>query len=163
MANVGMRGLGLPGIAAVTVGAVLVLISFTKLNWYSGSSQGADSISGGIDFRILHDRVTAFDSPGISSAYFAWLAWVILIVAILLGFGANLPGRAADSLRVLGFTVGVVGAAATYIALHELVAATGPAADVFDHAAIGLWLALAGYLLVGIGAAAGPLPVRRSS
>ena len=156
-----LRGLGLPGIAAVTVGAVLVLAAFTKLNWYSGSSQGADSIGGGIDFRTLHARVTTFDAPGISSAYFAWLAWTILIAAILLGFGANLPGRAADSLRVLGATLGAIGAAATYIALHELVAAAGTGAGVFDHAAIGLWLTLAGYLLIAIGAAAGPLPAPR--
>jgi hypothetical protein len=153
--------LGYPGMALMIAGAVLLLVSFTSVNWYAGTT-GADGVSD-IGFNDLHQNLASFNAPGASTAYFGWIAWVLLIAAILVGLGANLPSRACDGLRVVGLAVGLAGAAWTYYALAQYIQALrdrGVDSGVFNHAQAGVWLALAGYLLAAAGAVIGPLPVR---
>lgn len=151
--------IGVPGIVLMIAGAIMLLVSFTSANWYRGS-QGADAVDG-IGFSDLHHNLDAFDAPAASRAYFGWVAWLLLILLILVGLMANLPSRRADGLRMTGFVLGLVGAAFTYYALSRYVQAlTDRGASqgrALDHAQSGIWLALIGYVLAGIGAAIGPL------
>ncbi|MEO6885952.1 MAG: hypothetical protein ABI232_06650 [Jatrophihabitantaceae bacterium] len=154
--------LGYPGLALTLIGSVALLISFTWVNWYAGTS-GADGISD-IGFNDLHQNLAAFSAPAASTSYFGWIAWTLLIIVLLLGVGANLPNRAADSLRIAGLAVGLIGSAWTYYALAQYIQALhdrgATNAGVFTRSESGIWLAMVGYLFAGIGAALGPLPIR---
>ncbi|PZS17513.1 MAG: hypothetical protein DLM57_08325 [Pseudonocardiales bacterium] len=150
--------IGAPGIALVVVGAVLVLIAFTALDWYPGSA-GPSAVAH-ITFSDLHRLTADASGVGIAAAYFGWLAWVLLILVIVVGFAANLPTRATNALRVAGFVLGLAGAAATYLALAKLASAGGGSRGAFDHAKAGVWLAVVGYLVAAAGAVIGP--VRRT-
>src|SRR6185437_8877026 len=117
----------------------------------------------------LHHNLASFPAqgrPAASVAYFGWLAWVLLLVLIVVAFGANLPNKASDGLRLLGFFLGLVGVAVTYYTLSRYAEAThdlfGTSSGALDNADLGIWAALGGYLLAGIGAALGPLPAKES-
>lgn len=139
-------------------GAILVLLSFRFLHWYQVPA-GVDS-SGDVTFSKLRTSADQLRGAGVTTAYFHWLAWVLLVVAILVGVAANLPTRAADALRVGGFLVGVVGAAGTYYALAQHFDATGSANGVLHNSTWGLWAALLGFLVTAVGAALGPREAR---
>lgn len=151
--------IGVPGIALMIAGAVMLLVSFTSANWYPGS-KAADSVRG-IGFADLHHNLDQFDAPAASRAYFGWVAWLLLILLIVVGLLANLPSSRADGLRMTGFILGMVGAAFTYYALSRYVQALtdrgASQGQALDHAQSGIWLALFGYLLAGVGAGIGPL------
>jgi hypothetical protein len=160
--------IGAPGIAVMVVGAVLLLLSFTALAWYKTPKATGDTV-GKITFSALHHNLTSFPEqgrPAASVAYFGWLAWVLLLVLIVVAFGANLPNKASDGLRLLGFFLGLVGIAVTYYTLSRYAEAThdlfGTSSGALDSADLGIWAALGGYLLAGIGAALGPLPAKES-
>ncbi|MCU1656213.1 MAG: hypothetical protein JWO57_869 [Pseudonocardiales bacterium] len=148
-----LPGVGVAGITTLVAGAVLVLLSFTAFDWY-GAASGADS-RGAIRFHDLHSLAGLPGMPGLPKAYFGWLAWILLMVVILVGLAANMPSPATPALRAGGLLIGLAGAGATYVALSKLLDATGSSGGVFDHAKIGLWLALAGYVVAGAGAAVG--------
>ncbi|MGI8760189.1 MAG: hypothetical protein ACR2LF_02590 [Jatrophihabitantaceae bacterium] len=148
--------IGAAGIGLMSVGAVLLLVSFTAVNWYPGST-GADA-QADITFSKLRALSGGAGVPAITHAYFAWLAWVLLILVIVVAFAANLPTQAANPLRVAGLFAGLVGAAVTYLALEQ--PHQGTSGGAFDHAQVGIWLALGGYLLAGLGASLGPVRQR---
>ena len=137
------------GIVLVTLGVVLILISFTALHWYAASSQ-VDS-AGDAGFADLH-RLATVSGRGLARAYFGWFAWLLILAVIVLGFLANVPSAAALWLRVAGVLLGLAGAGATYAALHGVV----PGGNVFHNADAGIWLAMIGYVIAGAGAAVGP-------
>lgn len=152
------RAIGVPGIVLVLGGAVLVLLAIRFLHWYDVPS-GHDS-SGDVTFRKLHGSAEQLGGAGVASAYFGWLAWVLLLAGIVVGVAANVPSPVSDPLRVGGFLVGLVGSAGTYYALKQHFNATGSRHDVFHNATWGVWAALVGFLLIAAGAALGP---RRTS
>jgi hypothetical protein len=137
---------GVVGVVFVGVGAILLIIAFTALNW--GRNNGT-SFS---DLHRVLDRVTGLS--GLSTAYFGWLAWTLAIVLIVVGVAANLPSPASGPLRALGGIVGAAGIAFTFLAL-DFGAGTSYA-DTLKGARFGFYFALAGFLLAGIGALIGP-------
>lgn len=157
------RALGLPGALMVLGGAVLVLLSFRFLDWYDVPRR-ADS-AGSITFAALKTSADQLSGAGAATAYFDWLAWVLLIGAIAAGIAANLSIPGADALRVAGFLLGVIGAAATYFAVAQLhnaqVAAGATKHSVLYNSTWGLWAAFAGYLVAAVGAVVGARRVRR--
>ena len=80
--------------------------------------------------------------------------WVLLIGSAVIAILANLPTPAANALRPLGLLIGIGAAVATLFAiklsdaqsLSENVKNSGP----------GFWTVIAGFVVVGIGAAIGP-------
>lgn len=158
----------MPGIALLVVGAVSLLLSFTTLEWYKTPKSTGDSI-GKITFSELHHNLNSFPAqgrPAASVAYFGWLAWVLLIALIVVAFAANVPSKASDGLRMLGFFLGLVGLAVTYYTLARYAEAShdlfGTSNGALDNADLGIWCALGGYVLAGLGAALGPLPPKES-
>jgi hypothetical protein len=157
-----------PGLALVSAGAVMLILSFTTLEWRHRPAGRSDAVLK-IDFAALRQNLEHFPSggkPAPTVAYFTWLCWVLLIALIIVGFAANLPNRSSDGMRLTGFFLGLVGAAFTYYALSRYAQAThdlfGTSSSALDNADIGIWFALAGYLLAGAGSAVGPMPARRS-
>jgi hypothetical protein len=151
----GQRIVGVPGVALVLLGAGLVLVSFRFLDWYDVPSRGADS-AGDITFGKLHSSADQLGGAGVATAYFDWLAWVLLIALILVGAAANVVTPLTDGLRVAGFLLGMVGAACTYYALAQHFNATGSEHSVFYNSTWGLWAAFLGFLVGASGAVLGP-------
>jgi hypothetical protein len=153
------RVLGLPGVLLVLTGAVLLIVAFRFLDWYDVPTHVADRPNR-ITFGTLHANADQLSGAGAATAYFDWLAWVLLIVAVAAGVGANLPFRPADVLRVVGFLVGLIGLAATYFAVAQLhnaqQAAGGSRHGPLFNSTWGLWLAFVGYLLAAVGSGLGP-------
>ena len=156
-------------ILAVLAGGALVLAAFSVLTWYRGGG-GADS-AGSSGFTDLRHNVDQLQVP-IAAAYFDWLSWALLIGVVVVGAAASLPSPAApssgspvrrvpaaDGLRVLGFRLGLAGAAATFYAMDQLFHAQGEAggtSGIWHNSTYGLWAALAGYLIAAVAAARGP-------
>ncbi len=114
----GRRTLRLTAVVLVLLGAALVLVSFRFLDWYEVVRR-ADS-AGNVTFATLHSNADQLSGVGVATAYFDWLAWLLLILLIGVGIAANLSVPMTDALRVTGFLLGVVGAAATYFAIAQL-------------------------------------------
>lgn len=157
------RAVRIPGIVLVLVGAILVLLSFRFFDWYSVAPR-ADSTSE-ITFSALHNSADQLSGTGAATAYFDWLAWLLLIATIAAGLAANLPLPHIDALRVAGFLLGLVGVAMTYFAvaqLHSAQVSAGAANNsVFYNSTWGMWTAFLGFLICAAGAALGARPVRR--
>ena len=147
------RVIALPGAALVLLGAVLVLLSFRFLDWYD--VPGSVDSSGDVTFSKLHASADQLGGAGVATAYFDWLAWVLLLAVIVVGVAASVPTPAVDALRVAGFLLGATGVAATYYALAQHFNATGSTHSVLYNSTWGLWAALAGFLLAAGGAALG--------
>jgi hypothetical protein len=146
-------------VGIVLAGALVALASFRLLDWYDTSARGADSTASST-FSDLRNNADQLSGAGTATAYFDWLAWVLVIALVFVGVGANLPVRPADLLRIVGSVVGVVGVVATYLAVAQLhnaqVAAGGEKHSPLYNSTWGLWLALAGFACGAVGAVLGP-------
>jgi hypothetical protein len=149
------RAIGVPGVILVLTGALLVLVAFRFLDWYDVPAHGADS-AGDVTFGKLHSSADQLGGASVATAYFDWLAWVLLIALILVGVAANLATPITDALRVGGFLLGLLGAAGTYYALAQHFDATGSTHSVFYNSTWGLWAAFLGFLVGAAGAVLGP-------
>jgi hypothetical protein len=150
------------GIALTLVGAALVLLSIVRLNWYAVDN-GADSAGSGFGYHELYRNVAQLGGLPIARAYFTWLAPMLLMAVTMLGVMSNLVSPLSDWLRFVGFLAGVAGVAATYYAVAQLFHAqhlAGGSGSVWHNSTVGLWSALIGFLLAGIGAYLGPHRVR---
>jgi hypothetical protein len=145
------------GLVLVIIGAVLILLAFTTLSWYSGSG-GADTVSSS-GFSALHHNATLLGANAVTTGYFSWIAWVLLILVIVAGTAASAVPQYRDAARISGLFVGLVGVALTYYALHSI----SFSGKIFDEAGPGVYLTLLGYLLAGVGSALGPWPFARAS
>jgi hypothetical protein len=159
----GARTIGVPGVALVVVGAVLVVVAFRFLEWYDVPGSAADR-QARITFGALHTSADGLSGAGAASAYFDWLAWLLVIAVVVVGIVAALPLRYADGLRVAGFLLGLLGLAATYFAIAQLhnaqVSAGAAKHSVLYNSTWGLWVTFGGYLLAAIGAGLGPRAAR---
>ena len=141
---------GYIGSAIALVGVVLGVISLTALDWVSQS--GVNATFG--DLKDIVDASGKFGQslPGDTEIYFKWLAWVLLIVSFVVALLACLPTPANAALRGIGLLLGLAGIGLTIWAIKG----SDPWGDVFKDKGLGLWFALAAFLLIGIGAAVGP-------
>jgi hypothetical protein len=137
---------GLIGIAVTTFGTLLLGLSMAIV-WYAASR---------LDHVNLQDIAKAADASSTKALphmFFGWLLWVLWAATVVLALLANLPSAVSTGLRVISPTLGLLGALLVYVSLDEMI--TG-GASVFDHATIGLWLALTGFVITGLGGAIGP-------
>lgn len=146
------------GVVVTLTGTALVLASIVGLDWYA-AGDGVDSAGSGFGFHGLSHNVDQLGGLPIARAYFTWLAPVLLMAVTMLGIIANVISPITDWLRFLGFLAGVAGVAATYYAVAQLFHAqhlAGGSGSVWHNSTVGLWAALAGFLLAGVGAFVGP-------
>jgi hypothetical protein len=143
------------GVAVVLAGALLVLASFRLLDWYDIPEQATDATRS-VTFGSLKTSADQLHGASVTGAYFDWLGWVLLIALIVVGVGANVRSRLADPLRALGFVLGLLGAASTFFALTRYFSATNSDHNIFYNSSWGLWAALTGFVIGGIGAVIGP-------
>lgn len=172
------RTLGVPGLIATVIGAILLVIGFTALDWFhkvSGDQFGG-SDSGG-RFSDIHHTIDLLDNSlahnsqlagefhfGISKLYFGWLGWVLLAVSILAALIAVLPTPATPVMRVIALAAGLVGAGLTVWAADVFTVSGQLKAQIegqlgftpsfsfwIKHSYLGGWFAVAGFLFVAIG------------
>jgi hypothetical protein len=148
------RSVGAIGLGLTAVGEALLVLSFTTLDWYSDAGSG-----NALTFGTLRDLTDTIRGPGVTRAYFGWLAWVLLALAGVVAVLANLPATSGRRVGVAGAAIGVAGAVLTYLALWRFFSTLrdAGAGDVgaFTHAAAGVYVALGGFLVTALGAAAG--------
>jgi hypothetical protein len=155
---------GVVSAVLTALGALLVILAFTALDWYGdGGVSGSKS-----KFSDIHrslDLVGGF-AQGPAKLYFSWLGWALLAAAAVSALLAALP-TAGTPFRVVGVVIAVAGIVATFLAIQLLKnsdAVTGAYRGYstwLKHARIGFYVAVAGFVLMAVGAATGPSRTRR--
>ena len=138
---------GVVGTVTAAVGAILVVIAFTAVDWVKTSPS---------HFGDIHDELDAAgdNAGGLANAYFGWLGWLLLVVTVVLCIAACSPSPAAQALRAVGAIVAAISIAVTFFAIRF--GAFGPFTHYLKDARIGYYLTMLGFLLMGIGALIGP-------
>lgn len=134
------------GIAALVtglLGGIVLLVSFTAIDWFDGS----------VAFGDIHDQTQHGVGTGFGKAYFGWLAWVALIVVVAAAVLASFPSPGLRAFRAIGVVVGLAMAGLTFLAIKPDGSASY--SDVLGRTQAGFYLAVAGFLLAGIGAGIG--------
>jgi hypothetical protein len=139
---------GVVGATFAGIGAVLLIISFTAVDWFSGG--------GPTTFGDIKDSLDANSNgaTGLAQAYFSWLGWTLLVLVVLIAIAASLPSPASGPLRALGAVLAAAAIALTFFAIQIFDGTSY--SEYLKHASIGFYLAIAGFLLAGIGALCGP-------
>lgn len=149
----GGRSFNVAGAAVAVLGAIAVLIAYLVLDWFKGSHSS---------FSDIHKILGSAPSQAVSSLadwYFSWLGWVLLAVAAILAIAANAPTSAHGALRAAGAVVAIAGAVITFFAIKIFSTNVSANDGLFDYvkdARLGFYVALAGFIVVAIGALMGP-------
>jgi hypothetical protein len=138
---------GVVGTVTAAVGAILVVIAFTAVDWVKNSPS---------HFGDIHDALDSKggDAGGLAKAYFGWLGWLLLVVTVVLCIAACSPSPAAQALRAIGAIAAAISIAITFFAIRF--GDFGPFTDYLKDARIGYYMTMLGFLLAGIGALIGP-------
>jgi hypothetical protein len=152
-------GFGVVGALIAAVGAVTVIVAFSALDWFTKNSitRGSNAHT---HFSDIHQLLNVADTiaAGTAKVYFAWLGWALLVVVAAFALLANLPSPLTNAFRIVGAIAAAAAIAVTFAAI-KLVDTSASAADYSDflkHASIGFYAAVAGFLLIGVGAVVGP-------
>jgi hypothetical protein len=153
------QAFGVVGAAVAVVGAVLLVVAFTAVSWFSGDGGTGGSSS----FSNVHQALDQV--PGLrevtANAYFSWLGWVLLVVAVGAALVANVP-TIGPPFRVIAPIVALGSIVVTFVAIKLLKDSDQLGSDYqgyttyLKHASTGFYLAVAGFVLVGVGALIGP-------
>jgi hypothetical protein len=144
------------------VGTAFAVFAFTAVDWFYGSQSSSYS---SVHKAINAAKLAGVGSPPIARAYFSWLAWVLLAVAVICTLLAATP-TIAGPFRIAGVVVAVAGVVITFIAIKVFndSALLGSAYrgywSYLKHARLAFYLAVAGFVLIGAGAAIGPVRER---
>ncbi len=142
------------------VGAVLVVVAFTTLHWFSGDTGSGPSSTFSNIHKVLDGAGKFAEGP--AKLYFSWLGWVLLAAAALTALIAAAP-TVGRPFRVVGTLIAVAGIVATFFAikLAKTSALDRGYIDYLKHARFGFYFAVGGFLLIGVGAIIGPSSKRR--
>lgn len=139
---------GLVGLVLSVVGAAAVVVAFlASIDWGKSSNT---------TYSKIHDLLSGAPSDQVTTLaklYFSWLGWVLLAAAFVLALLAALPTPAAGVLRTLGLLVGLGGAVVTFFAIK--LATDAGFIDYLKTARVGFYLAIAGFVVIAIGALIG--------
>jgi hypothetical protein len=144
---------GVVGAVLAVAGAVAGVISFTAVEWFHEIPA---------KFSRMHDILDqAPDSQvtGIAKAYFGWLAWVLLAVAVIAALAANIPSSMSPVMRPIGALVGLAGIGVTFWAIKF--GTSDKYTEYLKHADAGFYVALGAFALTAIGSLIGPRRVVR--
>ena len=133
------QAFGIASSVLALLGGIVGIVALTGLEWFKG----------GISFSDMSSRLDAAGSfaNGFSAAYFGWVAWAFLIVAVAAAVMASFPSPALRAFRVIGVVVGFAAAGLSFLAL-QLVDKSSYT-DNLVHARVGFYLMLVAYILAG--------------
>ncbi len=140
------QAFGIASSVMALLGGIVGIVALTGLEWFKG----------GISFSDMSSRLDAAGSlaNGFSAAYFSWVAWAFLVVAVAAAVMASFPSPALRAFRIIGVVVGFAAAGLSFLALQLV--DNSSYTDNLVHARVGFYLILVAYVLAGIGAAIGP-------
>jgi hypothetical protein len=140
-------------------GVVLLMLAYAVVDWYDDGPNATLLAGSFADLRDVSTLARAYGlhAPLIVRSYFAWLAFALLIAAVLAVAATLLPRPAGIAARVGGAVIGGLGMIATCWAMQDLsTRVTGRhGITVFTDAGLGIWFCLAGYVLLGLAAGLG--------
>ncbi len=144
---------GIVGIAVAAVGALLLILGISALDWYSAEGDK-------IKLSDVHDGAKQIDA-GLMKAYGGFLVWILLVLVVVSAVVASLPiGSPAVAFRIVAPVLGLLGVVITLIALNSFWSKAKDAGStdvgIFKHSAIGLYLTLLGFLVAGVAGVFGP-------
>jgi hypothetical protein len=142
------RQFGVVGAVLTALGAIAVLVSFTTVDWLKFPNTS---------FSLIHHRFSGAH-PGISGltqAYFSWVGWLLFGLVFVAAFCANLPQRRLALLRPIGFALAVVAIGLTFWAISFSNSVRPTYLEYLRMERTGFYLAIAGFLMMGIGALMG--------
>lgn len=149
---------GAVGATVAVLGAVLLVVAFTVVDWFTHATDDGPS-----HFSDIHNLVKRLEhvnaANSVSSAYFSWLGWVLLGVAVLAAILACAPGSTSTPFKVIGVLAALAGIVLTFVAIDIVKSGTSGApsySDYLKHSRLGFYLAIAGFVLAGVGALIGP-------
>lgn len=139
---------GLIGTVLAVLGAAAVLVAFIGLNWLPQHNS---------TFSDIHDRLTGLGhfASGLSEVYFSWLAWVLFGVLLLVAVFANLPVPGTRLLGLIGTLLALAAIVLSFWALNLLTTGHPGYSDYLSNARGGFYVAVAGFLVMGLAAALG--------
>ncbi len=160
-----------PGIIVLSIGAFLVLLAFSVLDWFRNGPGFFSGASDNSRFGDLHKLIAGYKAQtdvaplrghvsfGFSEFYFGWLGWVVFLAAVGLGaLAVSRFGARHWYARWLASVVAFAGAAMSLMALN-LISFEGNATnnanapafgDYFAHSGFGAWAAILGFLVIAI-------------
>jgi hypothetical protein len=143
-------GIGVVGLGITVAGAVLVTIAFTALDWLK--------VGGNSTFGRIHGRLEIIGplAAGVAKAYFSWLGWLTFGVVVAVAVLAKLPVPFPAVLRPLGVVLAVVAIGLTFGSIKLVTTSVPSYADTLRNQSLGFYLAIGGFLVVGVGALIGP-------
>jgi hypothetical protein len=143
---------GVVGLAAVAVGALLLIIGVTALNWYTVLGQPGK-------LKDLGNSAKDIDA-GLMKAYSGFLVWILVLAVVASAVVASMPSGAATLFRIITPVLGVLGVVITLLASSSFWSKAKDTglqdAGVFKHTQIGFYLTLLGFLVAGIAGVFGP-------
>lgn len=142
---------GIAGTVMALLGGIMLVVSFTALDWFAHITGGNGNASFGDISDIIGNNSAA---KGFASAYFGWLAWLFLIVVVIAGVLSSVPSPAMRIFRIIGVVVGFAAAGLSFLAVQ--LSDSGSYLDYLKDARIGFYFAVVGFVVAGIGAAIGP-------
>jgi magnesium-transporting ATPase (P-type) len=142
----GKRTFGSVGLAVTAIGAIAVILAFTVFDWFKHANGHAH----------FSDLKTAADAGSgvatMTKLYFDWLGWVLLVAAVVTAVLACLPIVASKVWQLVGLLVGLVSVGLTFLAIKG----NGSSySATLKQTTVGFYVAAAGFLVLGIGAAIG--------
>ena len=149
---------GALGFVLTVVGTGFAVVALTAVDWFDG---GRSSSFSSVHKVINAAKAVGVGSPPIARAYFSWLAWALLGVAVICALLAATPTISAP-FRIAGVVVALAGVVFTFIAIKVFddSALLGSSYSGYwsylKHARLAFYLAVAGFVLIGAGAAVGP-------
>jgi hypothetical protein len=145
---------GALGLGVAAAGAVLSIIALTAVDWFTHTGTDGPSKVSHINSALKQADVLHAAS-GLSKAYFGWLAWALLIVGVLCAVTASVPSSIVPAARVAGAAVGLAAAVLTFIAIKFLTTSEPGYTEYLKHARLGFYLAVVGFVLIGVGSGIG--------
>jgi ferric-dicitrate binding protein FerR (iron transport regulator) len=136
------------GALVAFVGLVAVLVAFTMLAWFDRASS---------KFPEINTRLSGTSRyyNGWAQTYFGWLAWVLAALVFATALVANATARRRAWFRVAGLVLALVAIGLTFRALNLFINSVPSYSAYLGHARSGFYVALAGFLAMGLGAAIG--------
>lgn len=130
------------GLTLAGIGALLVLLSVTEVDWLNRG------VFGSVSFGDLNTESGLYSGPGLFKAYFLWLGITLFVVMALLAFGVRLVRIESWLVRAGIAALGVTAAGLTFGAMWS----ANSFHDVVHYAGAGMWFAIVGFLLMGAAA-----------
>ncbi|MEO8889221.1 MAG: hypothetical protein ABI301_02325 [Jatrophihabitantaceae bacterium] len=149
---------GAVGAAVAVLGAIAIGVAFTAVDWFTHAI--GDGPSHFSDIHAALKKLNAVHAANsLSSAYFSWLGWALFAVAVIAAIIACAPGATSALFKAISALTALAGIVLTLVAIDLVKRGTAGApsyTEYLKHSRLGVYLSLAGFVLVAVGALIGP-------